>query len=418
LNYDSIVIGAGLAGLTSGLRLAEEGQRVLVLAKGVGATHLSSGTIDVLGYGPDRIDAPGQALPAFVAANPDHPYARLSTVKIGQSIEWFKSRVEPVRYVGDLGGNFLLSTAIGVPKPSAVVPETMAQGDLRSGGKLTLVGFRALKDFHPAYAADNLVRAAPRGSLLARAVFLDPPVGGERDVSTVGLARRFEDAGFRKAVIGELRPQLEPGERVGFPAVLGQSEAKTVWQELQDGIGAPVFEISTLPPSVPGIRVFTRFKEALVTAGGRLVVGSTVVGAKAEDGRVTGVVAEAAPRRVTYGARWVVLASGGFSSGGIELDSFGNVRETVFGLPVARVPERRQDRFAPGYFGEHPMGRAGMKVDDRLRPVDRAGQPAYENLYAAGAVLAGAVPWREKSGDGISLATGHRVAEAILEEWR
>jgi hypothetical protein len=34
----------------------------------------------------------------------------------------------------------------------------------------------------------------------------------------------------------------------------------------------------------------------------------------------------------------------------------------------------------------------------------------------AGASLAGAAPWREKSGDGISLSTGHRAAELVLAE--
>jgi glycerol-3-phosphate dehydrogenase subunit B len=36
-----------------------------------------------------------------------------------------------------------------------------------------------------------------------------------------------------------------------------------------------------------------------------------------------------------------------------------------------------------------------------------------ENVLVAGATLAGAVPWREKSGDGIALATGFRAAELI-----
>ena len=35
---------------------------------------------------------------------------------------------------------------------------------------------------------------------------------------------------------------------------------------------------------------------------------------------------------------------------------------------------------------------------------------------APGGALAGAQPWREKSGDGVSLASGHRAAELILEE--
>jgi len=54
------------------------------------------------------------------------------------------------------------------------------------------------------------------------------------------------------------------------------------------------------------------------------------------------------------------------------------------------------------------MGRAGVAVDHGLRP------DGLENVLVAGATLAGAQPWREKSGDGISLATGHRAAELIL----
>jgi glycerol-3-phosphate dehydrogenase subunit B len=38
----------------------------------------------------------------------------------------------------------------------------------------------------------------------------------------------------------------------------------------------------------------------------------------------------------------------------------------------------------------------------------------YANLHAAGAILGGAVPWKEKSGTGISVATGYAAAEAIL----
>ena len=37
-------------------------------------------------------------------------------------------------------------------------------------------------------------------------------------------------------------------------------------------------------------------------------------------------------------------------------------------------------------------------------------------LLLLSATLAGAEPWREKSGDGISLATGYAAADAILDE--
>ena len=143
--YDVIVVGTGLAGLSAAVRLAESGARVLVLAKGVGATHLSGGTVDVLGYDPDRVTSPAEAL-ARVA--PEHPYGRVGADAVGPALEWFKARfadgpLAPYAYVGGLDENLLLPSAIGVPRPSAVVPETLAGGDLRGGGELCVVGFRA-----------------------------------------------------------------------------------------------------------------------------------------------------------------------------------------------------------------------------------------------------------------------------------
>jgi glycerol-3-phosphate dehydrogenase subunit B len=80
------------------------------------------------------------------------------------------------------------------------------------------------------------------------------------------------------------------------------------------------------------------------------------------------------------------------------------------------VPGPGEERFRPDYFGEHPMSRAGVAVDRELRPVDEAGERILANVLVAGATLAGAEPWREKSGDGISVSTGHRAAELVLAE--
>jgi glycerol-3-phosphate dehydrogenase subunit B len=78
------------------------------------------------------------------------------------------------------------------------------------------------------------------------------------------------------------------------------------------------------------------------------------------------------------------------------------------------VPAPEEARFRPDYFGDHPMGRAGVPVDHELRPVGAAGERVLENVLVAGATLAGAEPWREKSGDGLSLATGYRAADLVL----
>ncbi len=413
MKYDVVVVGVGLAGLTAALRLAEAGRSVLVLAKGVGSTHLAPSTIDVLGYGVagQLVERPLEALPAFLRARPDHPYARLAPDALDAALQWLRGRVDG--YVGSAEANLLLPTAVGAAKPSTLVPESFVSGELRVGGRVALVGLRGFKDFWPALAADNLSRMRLPDPVFARAVEIAPPLDGEADVSGVGFAARFERPAFREAVALELLRTLAPGERVGFPAVLGLSRWREVWSDLEERLRKPVFEIPTPPPAVPGIRLYSALTEALRGAGGRLLVGDAVAGMQQSDGRVDTVLARAAGRVVPHQTQHVVLATGGFASGGLELDSRGTVRETALGLPVAGVSA--PVRFAPGYLDEQPLARAGLAVDERLRPLGADGRPAFANVHAAGATLAGAEPWREASGNGISLATGFAAAGAILE---
>jgi glycerol-3-phosphate dehydrogenase subunit B len=421
MTHDVVVVGAGLAGLTAAVRLAEEGRSVLVIAKGFGATHLAPPAIDVLGYSPEgeAVETPARGLAALVKASSDHPYARVGAETVAGALDWCKRSLSELRYTGGLEANLLLPTAVGAAKPTALCPATMAGGDLRLGGRIAIVGLRGLKDFYAPYIADNLGYAARTFdvAVTVRALELTPQPDGERDVGGLGFAARFERPEFRDEIVEKLRTLLAPGERAGLPAVLGVRDGDRVHGELEERLRTTVFEIATLPPSIPGMRLFEALKGALRRAGGRLVLGGRVVGAETKRRRVEAVVAQSAARRVRHPARSFVLATGGFASGGFELDSSWAVRETVLGLPVARVPPPGAVRFLPGYFDRHPLARAGLEVDEQLRPLGPRG-PVYENLHAAGATLAGAEPWREASGNGISLATGFAAAQAILESTR
>jgi glycerol-3-phosphate dehydrogenase subunit B len=400
LHFDAVVIGAGMAGLTAGVRLAEGGARVCVVAKGVGSTHLAPGTIDVLGYAPDRVEEPERALGELVAARPDHPYALIGAEALGAALQWFSDQIaegpQPgYRYVGSLERNHLLPTAVGAVRPSALVPETMCEGEVRSGEPICVVGTRALRDFHAALCAANLDRAG----IAARAVAVD--IEAERaDANALGLARRFDDADWRAAFADE---------RLALPAMLGVRDPHGAWADLQRRLGRPVFEIPTLPPSVPGMRAFEVLRAALRRAGGRLVLGSEVIGAERSGSRIEAVRAHAAGHDVRYHARWVVLATGGFASGAIELGSDWVARETVLGLPLRGVPGPDETRFVGEYFAEQPIARAGVAVNDGLRA------EGAENVLVAGAALPGAVPWQEGSGEGIALASGYRAAQLVME---
>jgi glycerol-3-phosphate dehydrogenase subunit B len=414
-HHDVIVVGTGLAGLTAAVRLAEDGASVLVLAKGVGATHLSAGTIDVLGYAPERVERPAEAVAALIDARPGHPYALVGADAVAAAVDWFKARIatgplSPYAYTGSVDQNLLLPSAAGAARPSAVVPETMAGGDLRRDAAICIIGFRALKDFHPRLAADMLTRAGVQ----VRGVELDLVPEGRADVNALGFARAFDDRAFRAEVAGQVVGQLGVEERAAFPAVLGIADPHGAWTDLEHRLGSTVFEIPTLPPSVPGMRVYKSLNETLRRAGGRVILNAVVTGAEHENGRISALRTRVGLREERRGADWVVLATGGFASGGVELDSRWSAHETALGLPVTGVPEPGAERFRPGYFDDHPMARAGVAADPELRPVDAGGERLYENVLVAGATLAGAEPWREKSGDGLSLCTGYRAAELVL----
>ena len=210
---DVVVLGAGLAGLVAAVRLAEAGLRVVTVAKGYGSLRLSPATIDILGYRPEPVDSPAAELAGFAETHPEHPYALISPAVLAESVRWLKEHVDTYAYVGDPSANMLLPTAIGVPRPSAVVPETMAGGDLRAVGPVAIAGLGVLKDFHAALAAENLqaATAACGRTVEARPVLLNPPVGGvgpvaagQADVGALALARLFEDAAFRVAIAAEL----------------------------------------------------------------------------------------------------------------------------------------------------------------------------------------------------------------------
>jgi glycerol-3-phosphate dehydrogenase subunit B len=410
LNYDVVVIGAGVAGLTAAARLADGGARVCVLAKGVGSTHLAPGTVGVLGYGPELVEEPARALPDFVARNPEHPYAVLATGSLAAALSWFAERVERgpkagYRYVGGLERNMLLPTALGGARPSALVPETMAGGDMRSQEPVCVAGMRVLRDFHASLCAANLERSG----VPARAVELRLDVG-RAEANCLTLARRLDDPRLRAEVIAQLESKLRDGERLALPAALGLRDPHGAWSDLEQRLGRRVFEIPTLPPSVPGMRVYDILRAALRASGGRLVFGSEVVSAERQGERVTAVRAEASGHEVSYGARWVVLASGGVTSGAIALGSDWVARENVLGLPLQGAPAAGEARFSPGYFDHHPIARMGVAVDSSL--IARG----TDNVLVAGAALPGAEPWREGSGEGIALASGYEVAGTVLAQ--
>lgn len=412
---DVVVIGAGIAGLTGALRLARAGRSVTLLSAGVGGLQLSQGTIDVLGYAPDRVTHPTDGVRALAAARPDHPYARLGADAVRDAVAWLAGELGPDQLVGDPDANLQLPTAVGAVRPTALAPPAVAAGNLRDGMQVAIVGFPRLKDFQPTLIADNLARTTlpDGGRVSARAVVVDMVARvGEADTSGLAFARAMDDPKFRATVAEAIDANVAADEAVGLPGVVGMRDGAAAWRDLTERLGRTVFEIPLPPPCIPGIRLNTALTEHARHAGVRFVVGGKVVAATADGDRLVSVTTDTAGRTRETRADWFLFAPGGFESGALAVDSYERVSEPALGLPLVGVPEGPP--VDPDYWADHALFRAGVAVDGAMRPTGEDGTPVYANLVAAGGILAGATRWREKSGEGIAVASAVRGADTIL----
>ncbi len=412
---DLLVIGAGLAGLMAAQTGADAGLSVRVVAKGMGATHWAAGTVDVLGYLPTDDTPVHHPLEAVERLPEDHPYRRVGGApRVARGLARFQELTQALKlpYVArEDGQNWWLPSPAGAPRPAYLAPQAQARGDLERKEPLLIVGFAGLRDFYPRLIAENLARQGIQARAASLPLNLLTP---RRDVNTVQLARTLDRPDPVERLGRELRALARPGERIGLPAILGLERHLWTWHRLEAITEAPVFEIPTLPPSVPGIRLFQAWQRHLLAQGVRVEMGMAAIGFQAAGDRILWVETESAARPLRHRAGRFVLATGGILGGGIAAGPDGPAREVVFGLPLA-VPTERRHWFRPRFLDPagHPLFQGGVAVDPALRPVDpRTGQTIYTNLHAAGEILAGTDSIRERSLEGIALATGAAILPA------
>lgn len=417
--YDVIVVGAGLAGLFAGTLAARRGLRTLILARGLGGTHLGPGTIDVWGYvhkhthKPTLADHPRQLLvgPRWrkqIPHHAEHPYTHAGEPALSAALAELKQISLEQNYPlsGDINHNLFLPTALGAVRPTCFAPASFLAGDLHTPGEVVIARLPGFRDFFGELAAANLTAAG----YVARAVELPlPHLPAHRDAFATDLARLFDRAEYRAEVVAAWRETLKGVSRLGLPAILGLDHAVEAHEDLRAQLGIDLFEIPTLPPSVPGMRLFNALHAALRQAGGRLTVGPSVTG-WVENDQALGVIAETASGPRHYAAQHIVLATGGFKHGGLEAPTPGHARETVFDLPV----KTGEKWFNPLYWQAHPYARFGLSVNDKMQPVvPPKNKPRYANVFAIGGLLAGADRTTEGSREGIDLATAWKAVAQL-----
>lgn len=382
-----VVIGAGLAGLIAALTAQELGARVEVFAAGMGRFTLMPGWIET-----------GDA--TALAANPDHPYHHsIGMLAAGLGV---LERAAGLQYFGADA-----ITAIGRQRAAAFAAGG-ALYPLKDTDRVLIAGIEGWRDSYADWVADSLTERGLQAEALSIVL---PRFEGNFDDWAFDYARYLDTDAGCASLIAQIRPRLGKATAAAFPAVLGLRPATR--QKIAESLGMPIFELPTLPVSIPGKRLFRALEARLKQGGGRLTFGPSVHALEMREGRAAGVpietVANGRPRVIPADA--VIIATGGLYGGGLDSDYKGAVRETVMGLSIADVPPVTDWFSEPLLAGRaQPIHRIGVRTDTMLRPLTADGAPFADNVYAAGHVLAGASPIVEGCAEGIDLATGAQAA--------
>jgi len=404
MHYDLIVIGMGLSGLMAAKTAIEMGKRVLIIGKGLGTLSIFSNTIDLLGTIPQTMKMK-DGLSQWVHDHPEHPYGKVGLEKIEEALSSFNSFFPPpYTFQSKNEANSLVPTGAGTFRLTYLIPSTMMKGINLKGKRIVIIGFEGYKDFYASRLAD---------SLNCRGITLSLPENPSTEITATALARWMEKPFFREFFGTEAKKQMRNEELIGLPAVLGIHDPMGVRKDIEKKTGASIFEIPVLPPSIPGMRIFNRFKARLLQQGANFLSGLPVSNVILRKNRCENIEVFHPPVTNAYSADRFILATGRFISGGLMANRK-KILEPLFNLPVSQ-PGSQEDWFEKSFFDQHPIHYSGISTDPSLRPIDEPGKPLFENVWVAGTILAGHHCLDEKSREGIEIVTGYWAAKNAMK---
>jgi len=407
------VIGSGIAGFAASIFALNRKINTAQIGN-TGAVAYTTGYLDLLGKtgGTNTtVENPWLALEQLRESHPDHPLCGIPTADIRRGFEQFTSFLGEcgIAYSQPKDSNVTALTPVGTLKPTLCVPATMEAGIHAFVEKTpcVIVDFKGLKGFSGRQVVANL---HDRWSTLSskRIHFPDMDKG---EIYPEVMARALEVPATREQLAKLLKKAAGEATVIGLPAVLGMHSPDRVKADLERLTGLTIFEIPTMPPSVPGIRLREMFEQVFPQKGVTLIPQQKVTSLSFNSGGAQLLLADN-HGPITINSKTVILATGRFLSGGLEAHMTG-IQESLLNLPV-KQPSCRSDWYRKKYTDNrgHAIHKAGIEVDALFRPLTQNGTPLNERLFAAGIILANQDWIRDRSGAGIAIATAYKAVEA------
>lgn len=416
MKFDTVIIGGGLSGLICGIRLQKAGKKCAIVSSGQSAMHFSSGSFDLLGRLPDGTDV-DKPLEALKSLPEDHPYSILGEEKVRKYAEEASAFLNGcgIKVDGDAAVNTWRISPTGERKPSWLTLgdfTALKTKDEKIGNKALIVNILGYLDFNTKFLADSFERQGTICRISSvKLEEMERLRKNPSEMRATNIARVMDRDGVWEKAAEQVKGMLKDEDIVVLPAVFGLKDGSVI-EKIREAIGVKTVFVSTMPPSVPGIRTQMTLKAEFERAGGRFLMGDTVVDADFnEDGTVKSIGTQNFGSIRLYADNFVIATGSFFSKGLIATPD--RIFEPVFGVDLSYA-EGRDQWFDRNFWNKQNYISYGAKVSKFLHAsID--GKP-IANLYAIGSIIAGSNTLYEGCGGGIALLTALAAADSILEK--
>ncbi|MCM1448747.1 MAG: glycerol-3-phosphate dehydrogenase subunit GlpB [Clostridiales bacterium] len=398
--FDSIIIGGGLAALTAAISLAEAGQRTAVIAAGQSTLHFSSGAFGLLGFSNGKtVTNPVKAMESLDSR---HPYSRIGIdrlLKLLPMVQPMLTRAG-IATTGNHYANRFHISPLGNINPVWLALDDLATFDSATRlpwRSVAIVNIATFQDFYPLFLASALEKRGVRCSIHSTSI---PAIDNLRRSSsemrapTMARVLDYDNIGV---LAGRLNSVSRNADAIIMPAILGLNDDLTV-RLLRRLVAKPVYFISTMPTSVPGVRTQMLLNRYFQKLGGTFMLGDSVTHGDFDGSRLSRIfTANHGPEPLV--ADNYILATGSFVSRGLRATP-SSIIEPTLNLDVD-FPTDRALWYDKDMDNPQPYMEFGVITDKNWHPC-RSGT-YIENLQCVGSIVGGCNPIKQGCGAGVAI---------------
>ncbi|HBO38917.1 MAG TPA: anaerobic glycerol-3-phosphate dehydrogenase subunit B [Pasteurellaceae bacterium] len=424
MNFDVVIIGGGLAGLTCGIVLQAQGKRCVIINNGQASIDFSSGSMDLLGCLPngENVVFSDRTFEALSRQTPLHPYILLGKQQVQAKVRQFEQLAQSLDLdlIGSGTKNHLRVTPLGGLRATWLSPNSVPilnEGETFPYDKISILSIEGYHDFQPQLLAENLKQNPQFAHCELSTGYLNIPEldhlrENSREFRSINIAQLLEHKLSFSNLVREIKQSVKHNGAVFLPACFGLDD-QSFFNALKQAVGLALFELPTLPPSLLGIRQHKQLRHRFEQSGGLMINGDRALKAELDGDRVTKIYTQI-HEEDAISAENFVLASGSFFSNGL-IAEFDKIYEPVFHADIYQTegfnPQDRLSWTHSRFSAPQPYQSAGVIINAHCQ-VQKCGQ-FLANLYAAGSVIGGYNGLELGCGSGVAIVTALTVAEHI-----